>query len=285
MTGLDLESFLLLLRADLGVWLMLGLAMLGLAFLVWSSWRSHTGTAKLPGRFAGRTSALVVFGTAFPGIMLESQPEPPHRTERPHIREIRVATLADPANCIAPESLLAQAGRRSKDRSRRRRTLKGRVWTWPMCHWHLRTRSFRSGDRAGRRTDGDLAQSWLVEQSPAAVATAEPRGDDPGTGGSRPRSPGAGRDENGCTTCRRPWIRCLPTRGDRPNGGDRKTVGSGEDGGAHGVPMEPPRSGSVCWRYDLIVVCDPIELSPAAQRPAGHGQRTVVRQPFPSQGR
>ena len=41
MTGLDLESFLLLLRADLGVWLMLGLAILGLAFLVWSSWSSR----------------------------------------------------------------------------------------------------------------------------------------------------------------------------------------------------------------------------------------------------
>ena len=41
MTGLDLESFLLLLRADLSVWLMLGLASSGLAFLVWASWSSR----------------------------------------------------------------------------------------------------------------------------------------------------------------------------------------------------------------------------------------------------
>ena len=41
MTGLDLESFLLMLRADLTTWLVLGLATLVLALMVWSCWRSR----------------------------------------------------------------------------------------------------------------------------------------------------------------------------------------------------------------------------------------------------
>ena len=41
MNGLDLESFLLLLRADLGTWALLGLGTLVLGLLVWVSWGSR----------------------------------------------------------------------------------------------------------------------------------------------------------------------------------------------------------------------------------------------------
>ena len=41
MTGLDLESFLLLLRAHLGAWTLLGLGTLVLFLLAWVSWGSR----------------------------------------------------------------------------------------------------------------------------------------------------------------------------------------------------------------------------------------------------
>ena len=105
MTGLDLESFLLLLRADLGVWLMLLLAILGLVFLVWSSWRSRRALRNCLVLSLAAHLALVVFGTAFPGLAWTLSPNRRASRERPHIREIRVATLVDPARLRAPESL------------------------------------------------------------------------------------------------------------------------------------------------------------------------------------
>ncbi len=53
LTGLDLETFLLLLRADLGAWVTLGLAGVGLALLVWSSWGSRRVAPAVPGALAG----------------------------------------------------------------------------------------------------------------------------------------------------------------------------------------------------------------------------------------
>ena len=77
MTGLDLESFLLLLRADLGVWLMLLLAILGLVFLVWSSWRSRRALRNCLVLSLAAHLAVVVFGTAFPGLAWTLEPQPP----------------------------------------------------------------------------------------------------------------------------------------------------------------------------------------------------------------
>src|ERR1700722_11090584 len=102
MTGLDLESFLLLLRADMGVWLMLGLASLGLGFLVWSSWRSRRALRNCLVLSLAAHLALVVFGSTFPGMIWNLSADRRSRNERPHIREIRVATLADRAIRRAP---------------------------------------------------------------------------------------------------------------------------------------------------------------------------------------
>ena len=48
-TGLDLESFLLLMRADPGAWALLGLGTLLLGLLAWLSWGSRRATAQVPG--------------------------------------------------------------------------------------------------------------------------------------------------------------------------------------------------------------------------------------------
>ena len=109
MTGLDLESFLLLLRADLGVWLMLGLATLGLAFLVWSSWSRRRALRNCLVLSLAAHLALVVFGSAFPGIVWNLSSNHRKPNERSHIREIRVSTLVDPASRRAPE-LIASSG-------------------------------------------------------------------------------------------------------------------------------------------------------------------------------
>jgi hypothetical protein len=105
MTGLDLESFMVLLRADLGVWLMLGLATLGLGFLVWSSWSSRRALRNCLVLSLAAHLAVVVFGTAFPGIVWRLSPSHRFPRERSHIREIRVATLVDATSRRAPDSI------------------------------------------------------------------------------------------------------------------------------------------------------------------------------------
>ena len=66
MTGLDLESFLLLLRADLSTWVILGLATLGLVVVVWSCWNAAARAPQLPRAFAG--------GPSGPGLVRKHDP-------------------------------------------------------------------------------------------------------------------------------------------------------------------------------------------------------------------
>ena len=61
MTGLDLESFLLLLRADLSVWLMLGLATSGLGLSGVGELELATRTKKLPGHLVRRSPGVRVY--------------------------------------------------------------------------------------------------------------------------------------------------------------------------------------------------------------------------------
>ena len=72
-----------------GVWL---------AFLVWSSWNSRRALRNCLVVSLAAHLALVVFGSAFPGIMWGLSPNRRQPNERSHIREIRVATLVDPAS-------------------------------------------------------------------------------------------------------------------------------------------------------------------------------------------
>ncbi len=79
MTGLDLESFLLLLRADLSVWLMLGLAALGFRLSGLGDVELAARPAKLPGPLAGRSRCVRAVRDRVSGDCVANQPETPWR--------------------------------------------------------------------------------------------------------------------------------------------------------------------------------------------------------------
>src|SRR5205823_5735723 len=95
MTGLDLESFLLLLRADLSAWVVLGLASLGLALLIWSCWGSRRALRKCLVLSLAAHLGLVLYGSTIPAVRLAIPGGTPDAAHRPHIRKIRVAPLVE----------------------------------------------------------------------------------------------------------------------------------------------------------------------------------------------
>ena len=95
MTGLDLESFLLLLRADLTTWVVLGLATVGLAVLVWSSWRSRRALRNCLMLSLAAHVGLVIYGSTIPAVMWTLGPDRRDATDRSHVRQIRVAPLVE----------------------------------------------------------------------------------------------------------------------------------------------------------------------------------------------
>jgi hypothetical protein len=95
MTGLDLESFLLLLRADLSAWLVLGLVTLGLALLVWLCWGARRALRKCLVLSLAAHLGLVLYGSTVPAIQLAVRGAGAGAAERSHIRRIRVAPLVE----------------------------------------------------------------------------------------------------------------------------------------------------------------------------------------------
>ena len=95
MTGLDLESFLLLLRADLTTWMVLGLATLVLALMVWSCWRSRRALRNCLVLSLAAHLGLVLYGSAIPAVLRSAGPDRGDATNRTHLRQVRVAPLAD----------------------------------------------------------------------------------------------------------------------------------------------------------------------------------------------
>ena len=174
MTGLDLESFLLLLRADLSVWLMLGLAVSGLGLLVWGSWSSRRALRNcLVISFAAHL-AFVLFGSAFPGILWRLTPNRRQPNERSHIREIRVAALVDPASRRAPESIVSSGT--TKLRGEEKAKAHGPRWDLldiplPIADGQLRVG--RPSDLEGRKTE---LKPKLAETAPATATIATPKG-------------------------------------------------------------------------------------------------------------
>ncbi|WZO95705.1 hypothetical protein EP7_002673 [Isosphaeraceae bacterium EP7] len=66
MTGLDLESFLHLLRADLGAWAALGAAALALAAIAWTTWGSRKALRKCLVLSVAAHVGLLIFGGTLP---------------------------------------------------------------------------------------------------------------------------------------------------------------------------------------------------------------------------
>ena len=95
MTGLDLETFLHLLRADLGAWATLGVAGVGLALLVWSSWRSRRVLRRCLVLSLAAHLGLVMYGSTVPAVRKAIRGGTADPTDREHIRQIRVAPLVE----------------------------------------------------------------------------------------------------------------------------------------------------------------------------------------------
>ncbi len=95
MTGLDLETFLLLLRADLGTWVAMGLATVGLALLVWSCWGSRRVLRKCLVLSLAAHLGLVIYGSTVPAVRKIVRGGTADESDREHIRQIRVAPLAE----------------------------------------------------------------------------------------------------------------------------------------------------------------------------------------------
>src|SRR5712691_8636007 len=95
MTGLDLESFLLLLRADLSAWVVLGLASVGLVLLVWSCWDSRRALRKCLVLSLAAHVGLVLYGSTVPAVQLAFRAHRRDAASRPHLHQVRVTPLVE----------------------------------------------------------------------------------------------------------------------------------------------------------------------------------------------
>ena len=74
MTGLNLESFLHLLRADLGAWALLGLVVCVIMVMVWTSWGSRRALRKCLVLSITAHLGLALYGSTFLFLLLALQP-------------------------------------------------------------------------------------------------------------------------------------------------------------------------------------------------------------------
>ncbi len=96
MTGLNLESFLHLLRADLGAWATLGLIGAVLALMAWTSWGSRRALRKCLVLSIAAHFGLALYGGSVPVVLLALQTDADNSREPERIRQIKVAPQVDP---------------------------------------------------------------------------------------------------------------------------------------------------------------------------------------------
>ena len=94
-TGLDLESFLLLLRADLGFLAMLGLGTLVLGLLIWLSWGSRRALSKCLALSVVAHAGLALYGTTASSVFRALGSSSHDRSAERHVRQIRVAPVPE----------------------------------------------------------------------------------------------------------------------------------------------------------------------------------------------
>ncbi len=96
MTGLNLESFLHLLRADLGAWALLGLVVCVIMVMVWTSWGSRRALRKCLVLSITAHLGLALYGSTFLLLFLALQPRgAEEQPRRARIRQIRIAPWSD----------------------------------------------------------------------------------------------------------------------------------------------------------------------------------------------
>src|SRR3954464_12801805 len=111
MTGLNLESFLHLLRADLGAWTVLALVVSVLALMTWTSWGSRKALRKCLVLSIAAHLGLALYGSTFLIVLLALQPQgADDEASRARIRQIRVAPWSE-EEAGGPEGVEGVAGR------------------------------------------------------------------------------------------------------------------------------------------------------------------------------
>src|SRR5689334_23976307 len=116
MTGLNRETFLHLLRADLGAWTVLALVVSVLALMTWTSCGSRRALRKCLVLSVTAHLGLALYGSTFLIVLLALQPKGAEvESSRDRIRQIRVAPWPDESDPVQdPE----RRGGRSRDGSR-----------------------------------------------------------------------------------------------------------------------------------------------------------------------
>jgi hypothetical protein len=104
MTGLNLEPFLHLVRADLGAWATLGLIVLVLGLMAWASWGSRRALRKCLVLSVAVHVGLVVYGSSLPALQAVMPTGLGQDKGEGGIREIRVAPVADGSESSATPS-------------------------------------------------------------------------------------------------------------------------------------------------------------------------------------
>src|SRR3954454_6309492 len=93
MTGLNLETFLQLIRADLGAWTSLGVVVLILSVMTWTSWGSRRALRKCLVLSVAAHVALVIYGGSLPIVLPVRSSFDKSEPSRERIRQIRVQPL------------------------------------------------------------------------------------------------------------------------------------------------------------------------------------------------
>ena len=155
MTGLNLESFLRLLGADLGAWASLGLVAAILAVMTWTSWGSKRALRKCLFLSIAAHVGLIVYGSRSPEFLkvlrLDMTPEARPKAER----TVRITPV------VADRSMAGPGGSPSK----------------PVADWD--------------RDPGSLAMAEpnRVAPPPAKAPTPDPARDEPGAFAPAPVAP------------------------------------------------------------------------------------------------
>ncbi|MBV8229887.1 MAG: hypothetical protein JO329_07885, partial [Planctomycetaceae bacterium] len=113
MTGLNLEMFLHLLRADLGAWATLGAIVLLLGLMTWTSWGSRRALRKCLVLSIAAHVGLALYGSTLPFLLLMLPTSESNPASRDRIRQIRVSPWVEGSE---ERSADGRAG--------------GRVWEW-----------------------------------------------------------------------------------------------------------------------------------------------------------
>jgi len=114
MTGLDLESFLHLLRADVGAWATLGLIALLLAIMTWTSWGSRRALRKCLVLSIAAHVGVVFYGSTHPFVVMALQPKDANEATRERIRQIKVTPSVERMDPSSPPGGSRATGRRTK---------------------------------------------------------------------------------------------------------------------------------------------------------------------------